>query len=625
MSSRFPPIASVLLLATSPVFAQTAPHLQSVHPVIAVLDPVVVSATRVPQTLSDVLPSLSVISREEIERSQAPTLADLLVGEAGIEMGRNGGPGAVASLFLRGQNSVSVAVFIDGVRAQVDQIGAIRLIDLPVGMIERVEILRGSVGALYGESAIGGVINVYTRAAEGPPVVHASVMAGARQTREITVGYRGKADGLAFSLNAQSFRTDGFSAMDPRKNSAVNPDSDGLERQALHLRMERDVAADTAIGFSATGIRSEAEFDSGFGAFGDRPTDTHLFTTDSSDVTVYGRFRPQPGWVSRLSGTSSDIRYRDVRNGRELSLGSGGRIDGRQDSLRWDNTLEVLRGNLVVGAETSKSRFDAYGAQHKREADAVFTGYSMRFDRVDMQANLRRDNISGSSGARSVDSGATTWLAGAGVMVTEQWKITSLVSTAFRAPATGELYGWGGNASLDPERHRSVEAGVSRKTDTGLLRIVRFETRTSNAIVFGGGTYSNIGRVENEGVEITYNALFGKTRIRLSAVSQDPRNMVSGQRLARRAHHYGSVDLSRPIGAYDAGIRVIHSGDRVDAGQTLPAYTLFNLSLAHSFRPGWTARLRVENAFDEDYQLVAGYRTPPRGVFLTLQYQPRMR
>ena len=102
------------------------------------LDPVVVSAARTEQALSDVLPSVSVVTRQDIEKSQAASLADLLQGEAGVEFGRNGGPGSTTSFFLRGQDSKNVVLMIDGVRAQTDGIGALQITDLPLHQIERI-------------------------------------------------------------------------------------------------------------------------------------------------------------------------------------------------------------------------------------------------------------------------------------------------------------------------------------------------------------------------------------------------------------------------------------------------------------------------------------------------------
>jgi vitamin B12 transporter len=79
------------------------------------LDPVVVTAARVSTPLSSVLVSLDVINRNEIEQTQASSLADLLTRIAGFEYGRNGGPGTTTSFFLRGHNSVNLVVLIDGV------------------------------------------------------------------------------------------------------------------------------------------------------------------------------------------------------------------------------------------------------------------------------------------------------------------------------------------------------------------------------------------------------------------------------------------------------------------------------------------------------------------------------
>ena len=77
MNKLLPWLAGAVALGGTQSFAQTA----------ASLHPIVVSAARVEQSLSDVIPSVSVISRQDIERSGAPTLIDLLQGEAGVEVG----------------------------------------------------------------------------------------------------------------------------------------------------------------------------------------------------------------------------------------------------------------------------------------------------------------------------------------------------------------------------------------------------------------------------------------------------------------------------------------------------------------------------------------------------------
>ena len=106
------------------------------------LNPVIVTGALSEQPLSDARASVSVIGRAEIEKSQSSTLADLLQGEAGIEFGRNGGMGSTTSFFLRGQNSKNIAVFIDGVRSPVDQIGSLQITDLPLAQIEKIFVAQ---------------------------------------------------------------------------------------------------------------------------------------------------------------------------------------------------------------------------------------------------------------------------------------------------------------------------------------------------------------------------------------------------------------------------------------------------------------------------------------------------
>ena len=166
------------------------------------LNPVVISASRTEQQLSEVLSSVSVITRQDIEKSQAASLADLLQGEAGFEFGRNGGPGSTTSFFLRGQESKNLVVLIDGVRSQTDGGGSLTITDVPLSQVERVEVLRGNSGALYGEAAIGGVINIITLQGKGAPKAYAAATLGSRNTAELSAGYGGQINDTRFDFNA---------------------------------------------------------------------------------------------------------------------------------------------------------------------------------------------------------------------------------------------------------------------------------------------------------------------------------------------------------------------------------------------------------------------------------------
>ena len=121
----------------------------------------VVTATRSTQLLSATMPHTTVINREDIERSQASDLVTLLQREAGLQRTQNGGVGTVSSIFMRGAPSLQTLVLVDGVALnKQDASGAVSLEHVMLDNVERVEIVRGNVSAIYGSGAIGGVIQM---------------------------------------------------------------------------------------------------------------------------------------------------------------------------------------------------------------------------------------------------------------------------------------------------------------------------------------------------------------------------------------------------------------------------------------------------------------------------------
>jgi vitamin B12 transporter len=225
------------------------------------VNPVVVSATRMEQPLSDVLSSVSVITRVDIDKSQASTLADLLQGEAGFEFGRNGGPGTVTSFFLRGQNSANLVLMVDGVRVQTDSLGSLTQTDMPLSQIERIEILRGNAGALYGDAAIGGVINIFTRKGKGQLMPNGAVSYGTYNTRDLSVGYGGEVDGKSLDLNAGATKSDGFSSMNKQQNTNTNPAANAYSKDNFSLRFENKLNQTLRLGVRVASTKSDTSYD----------------------------------------------------------------------------------------------------------------------------------------------------------------------------------------------------------------------------------------------------------------------------------------------------------------------------------------------------------------------------
>lgn len=593
------------------------------------INPVVITATRVEQPLSQALTSVSVITRQDIDKSQAPSLAELLQGEAGFEFGRNGGPGTTTSFFLRGQNSINVVIMVDGVRSQVDSIGALQVLDVPLSQIERIEVLRGNASALYGDAAIGGVISITTRSGKGEPAAYGAVSYGSRQSSEVMAGHSGKSEDYRWDVHVGRKQTGGFSAINTAQKPGANPDRDAYEAEFWSARIDRQLGADTTLGLRVQGGRSVADTDN---AWAMSPLDKHQFKKDNQVVGLSWRQAFTSDWFSNLELSTSELTYQDFENGQRLS--SYGLFEGRQNGVRWFNTWNAApEATVNFGVDKSLDKFKVdQGAAYAMDRDATgyFAGLTQKWSPLTLQLNVRHDDIKMSqqepgSANQKNDASANTGLLGLGYALTPQWSVSASVSNGFRAPTASEV---SKNSGLRPETHRSAEVGATYATPQLLMRVVAFDTETQNAIVYKplagwDYTYESVGRVENRGVEASLRANWMGYAVKATAVNQDPWNAVTQKQLDRRAKSYGTLDVSRPFASYDVGARVYVSGPRHDGSMTLGGYSLWSLYASRKISNDWTARVRLENAFDKAYQLAYGYNTPGRGLFATLQYSPK--
>ena len=613
----FAPVLSVLSLAVA-----TSLQAQGLE-----INPVVVSATRMEQPLSQVLSSVSVITRQEIEKAQATTLADLLQGEAGFEFGRNGGPGTVTSFFLRGQNSANVALMVDGVRVQPDSIGSLTQTDLPLSQIERIEVLRGGAGALYGDAAIGGVINVYTRKGKGNMTPYGSVSYGTYNTRDMSVGYGGDLGGKSLDLNAGATKSDGFSSMNKQQNTNTNPADNGYSKSNASLRFEDQFSQNLRLGVRVATATSAASYDK-------NDVSAYSLKTTNDTYSIYARLQVNEAWFSTLDLAQADLKYEDLKNGNPYPATSytSSYLNGKQHAVRWGNVYEFSKAHKAsFGIDVLKDDYDTsgnHGYTINRNTKGYFGGLTSVLNDLTLQANVRRDQIDidytayGSLSNAAI--GATSTLLGAGYQLNSAWKLTGTTSTGFRAPTAYDI---STNALVKQEEFKSQEAGVVYSNLDTYARLVYFKTATQSAIGYDTNYAAvNIGETRVDGVEANVRTNWRGHSIKMSLVKQDPWSVTDHEPLGRRARHFGSVDISRPWMSYEVGARLYAAGERKDShynAHMLAGYATWAFYASRKIDNAWTARVKLENAFDRHYQLAYGYNTPGRGIYATLQYQPK--
>lgn len=608
-------LTGVMAGAVAPAWAQSNTQVASTP--VGELNPTVVTASRSEQPLSDALPHTTVISRADIERSQAPDAVTLLRREAGIEITQNGGPGTSASLFMRGASSSQTLVLIDGVRVSSATLGATQIDQLMADQIDHIEVVRGNVSALYGSDAIGGVVQIFTRSGKGhAPLANAEIEYGARNTKRAQAGINGslgERGDTSFAVSVSEFKTDGFSAINPLQAKNANPNDNPYTNKSVSAQLSHRFSADWQAGLTYFQTWGDVSYDSGFGS----PTDINIAHNQVRSMSAYVDGKVTQDWKTRVTLSQGDDKNLNFLNGAQ-----NGRFNTRNQQASWQNDWVFMPDQLLkVGLEHSQTTIDsdAYDAPTRR-VDSGYIGYEGKFGPHQLQLNVRRDRYSDFGGANS-------YYAGYGFAFNPQWKAVASVSNAFRAPSFNELYyPFFGSPNLQPEKARSVEGGVEYSSTIGLVRVTAFETDYSNLITAicdadFNCSAANVNRARVNGLETSYRGSIYGVDLRASFTMQNPQDLSANQLLSRRARHFGSVSAYKTFGPFSAGVEWNAAGDRQDSTKTLGGYGLLNLVGRYQITPDWALSARVENVTNKNYQLVYPYNTPSRGVFFTLSWQ----
>src|SRR5690606_33355297 len=220
------------------------------------LPEVVVTASRTAESKGDTYSAVTVFTRDDIERLQPSTVPDLLRRTPGVQVMQNGGRGSTVGVFVRGTKTAQTLVLIDGQRANDTNLGGAPLNTLSVDQIERVEILRGPRSAIYGSDAIGGVIQIVTRRAEGPglsPPVR--VAYGSHDTWEQSLGLSGGNNATRFNLSLNHEQSNGFSRSS--LSTGTDADNDGFENSSIALNLNHRFSSQTEAGLNISHTDSE--------------------------------------------------------------------------------------------------------------------------------------------------------------------------------------------------------------------------------------------------------------------------------------------------------------------------------------------------------------------------------
>ncbi len=581
------------------------------------LAPVVVTATRTAQSVDETLASVTVITREEIERKQATSVPDLLRGIAGINFAINGGPGQNSSLFLRGAESDQVTVLIDGVKIGSATLGLAPFQNLPIETIERIEIVRGPQSSLYGSEAIGGVIQIFTRRGGGEVTPFFSLGGGADDTWNATAGVSGGGENGWFNVTATSLDTNAFNACDGSFTAGcftIEPDEDGYDNTSVQARGGYRFSKQLEAELFALRSRGDHEFD-GF------------FSNESSYMSrlLGGKviFSPSEWWQLTVNGGRSwdnSVNFKDGIRGSHFKT--------RRDSVSLQNDLTLTdSGLLTVGADYQNDEINSSNAytEDTRDNTGLFAQYQHSGTRFDGRVAVRHDD-------NEQFGDQTTGSVAVGIRLSTALRITASYGTAFKAPTFNELYfPFFGNPNLDPEESKSSELGLYGNHEAANWSLNLFRTRIEELISFDPVAFApvNVDDARIIGLEAALSTNIKGWAVATNLTFLDPENRSRGANngnvLPRRARQSLRIDLDKTAGRFSYGATVIAANKRYDDlanNQTLGGVVTIDLRGEYQLSEQWRLQARVENLLDKDYETADRFNQADRSLYLTLRYQP---
>ena len=611
------------------------------------LEIIITGGIRAPTADRDIPAATDVVTRADIEAAPAATVSDLLRGRGGIQITDLRGDGADSGIRLRGFSQTAhanVLVLVDGRRLNYADTRAPDLSHVSTNDIERIEIIHGSAGVLYGDQAVGGVVNVVTR--RGAKSARLEVGAGSynRRAARAFVGDRARGengDETTWRLTAESFAADGYRDHSARRFNNLNALADydyGRGNVFVELQSLND-------DLELPGALLEHEYRQ------NRRQSHPAFADDFSDTRVAVgrvgiRHRLNNHWQAHAELTARDTDQRltqSLRSSPYPVRGGLGRRDAASFNPRFIGRYDTDRGETVwtLGADIERNDYrlfipysfrdfatgaPAVAATDQSNAQKTQSLYGqaifpLRADTA-IIAGARRAEVDNDlwdsgvfpTGRRITDSVSVATL-GLNHRRDEHTRVYARLDENFRFAKVNEITAAGGVA-LNTQTGLSTEAGLEIRDAKAAVGLNVYRLDLENEIYYDPtvgdfGANVNLDKTRRRGLSLNINIaqtpnldlFFATAHTRAQFASGG----LKGKTISGVAPHTATLGATyRPARGWQINAQARFAaaqhpiGDNLNATGKTPGYGVVNLGATYK-KDDWTFRLAVRNALNKQY------------------------
>ncbi len=587
-----------------------------------------VTSSRTESAIASSSNTVTVIDRRSIERAHVENVVDLLKGEPGIVVSDTSGVGAKSRVDLGGYGEAAAAnslVLIDGRRVNSPDLSGTDWTQIPVDQIERIEIVHGGGSVLYGDGAVGGVINIITRIPEAGGHVAVSGGSFGSYTGAASMGV--DSENARAEANLSTAKTDGY-----RQNSR-------FERFDAGARAESELNANLSVRIAGNYHRDRAGLPGPLTA---------------AEVAVDRRQSNNPDDFAQTRDGFVDAGIGWLNNGLELDLSGGLRdrkthaeyvsFGGTSDSVIRTQSLRPkiiynIQGSmplrLLVGADLDRSRgnFEYGGAfplpatSIKRDRSGVYGQFEVGSEtgrwngKVGLRSERVKDTFS-QAATSTVSSRKTAWDLGGTLLLTDALRLRLASSQSFRFPLLDERYSFFSgtvDSVLKPQTGRHYSTALRYDFEHAWLEASFLRADLSDEIFYnpiGGGF--GFGANENYSGKTRHDLLmlaghwkggdllqFGGNVTRSDATFRG--GFYDGKTIPAVAAIHAAADWTADwSNLLQSVLRLTYVGssylisDQANARSKLPAYLLVDIAMSYHLA-GMDMFARIDNLTNRRY------------------------